>query len=215
MPAQFFITGTDTGVGKTVVSALLCAAFEAAYWKPIQTGADSDSDSQTVAQLAELSPARVLPEAYCFAPPVSPHLAARKAGVKIALTKIAIPAAARNSALIVEGAGGVLVPINDTQSMRDVMRQLALPVIVAARSSLGTINHTLLTLAALRSSRLNVAGVVLNGDLHSDNREAIERYGHTRVIGEIPRLGRIDRATLIEIFTKHFDASAFSATAHA
>jgi dethiobiotin synthetase len=162
-----------------------------------------------------LSPARVLPEAYCFAPPVSPHLAARKAGVKIALTKIAIPAAARNSALIVEGAGGVLVPINDTQSMRDVMRQLALPVIVAARSSLGTINHTLLTLAALRSSRLNVAGVVLNGDLHSDNREAIERYGHTRVIGEIPRLGRIDRATLIEIFTKHFDASAFSAAAHA
>jgi dethiobiotin synthetase len=215
MPAQFFITGTDTGVGKTVVSALLCAAFEAAYWKPIQTGADSDSDSQTVAQLAELPPARVLPEAYCFAPPVSPHLAARKAGAKIALSKIAIPEAARSSALIVEGAGGVLVPINDTQSMRDVMRHLALPVIVAARSSLGTINHTLLTLAALRSSRLNIAGVVLNGDLHSDNREAIERYGNTRVIGEIPRLGRIDRVSLLEIFAKHFDANAFSAAAHA
>jgi len=215
MPAQFFITGTDTGVGKTVASALLCAAFEAAYWKPIQTGADSDSDSATVAQLAELPPARVLPEAYSFAPPVSPHLAARKAGVKIALAKIAIPETFRDSALIVEGAGGVLVPINETHFMRDLMRQIALPVIVVARSSLGTINHTLLTLSALRASRLKIAGVVLNGDLHSDNREAIERYGNTRVIGEIPRLGRIDRATLLEVFSKHFDGGAFSAAAHA
>ena len=215
MAAQYFVTGTDTGVGKTVVSALLCAALDASFWKPIQTGADTDSDSTTVARLAELPPERIFAEAYRFSPPVSPHLAAREAGAKISLSKISIPAAARDSALIVEGAGGVLVPINETQYMRDVMRELGLPIIVAARNSLGTINHTLLTLAALRASRLRVAGVVLNGEPNDGNRESIERYGNIRVIGEIPRMTRIDRGALLEIFSKHFDAAAFSAAAYA
>src|SRR5690242_1709675 len=169
MAAQYFVTGTDTGVGKTVVSALLCAALDASFWKPIQTGADTDSDSTTVARLAELPPERIFAEAYRFSPPVSPHLAAREAGAKISLSKISIPAAAREAALIVEGAGGVLVPINETQYMRDLMRELGLPIIVAARNSLGTINHTLLTLAALRASRLRVAGVVLNGEPNDGN----------------------------------------------
>ncbi|HET9401290.1 MAG TPA: dethiobiotin synthase [Candidatus Acidoferrales bacterium] len=215
MAAQYFVTGTDTGVGKTVVSALLCAALDASFWKPIQTGTNTDSDSATVAQLAELPPERIFAEAYRFAPPVSPHLAAREARAKISLSKISIPVGARDSALIVEGAGGVLVPVNDTQYMRDVMRELGLPIIVAARNSLGTINHTLLTLAALRASRLRVAGVVLNGESNGGNRESIERYGNVRVIGEIPRMARIDRAALLEIFSKHFDGAAFSAAAYA
>lgn len=215
MAAQYFVTGTDTGVGKTVLSALLCAALDASYWKPIQTGTDTDCDSQTVAELAGLAPERNFTEAYRFTPPVSPHLAARLARTRISLAKIAIPEGARNAALIVEGAGGVMVPVNDTQYMRDVMRELELPIIVAARSSLGTINHTLLTLAALRASRLKIAGVVLNGDLHSDNRAAIEEYGNVRVIGEIPRMARIDRAALLEVFGRHFDSSAFAAAASA
>lgn len=215
MPAQYFVTGTDTGVGKTVLSALLCAALDACYWKPIQTGAETDSDSATVANLAELPPERIFAEAYRFSPPISPHLAARQAGARISLAKTTLPAAARNAALIVEGAGGVLVPINETQFMRDLMRELALPIVVVARSSLGTINHTLLTLSALRASRLKIAGVVLNGDLHSENRAAIEQYGNVRVIGEIPRMGRIDRAALLEVFSKYFDRSAIASAAHA
>src|SRR6202035_3646503 len=117
MPERFFVTGTDTGIGKTVVSALLCAALDAYYWKPIQTGTREGSDRRTVARLAERPSAKLLPEAYRFAPPVSPHLAARKAGVAIELNQIRTPDIGVRENLIVEGAGGALVPINETQLM--------------------------------------------------------------------------------------------------
>ena len=146
MPSRFFITGTDTGIGKTVVSALLCAALGAIYWKPIQTGAREGTDRTTVMRLAALPRDRTLPEAYRFAPPVSPHLAARCAGVRIELRKIKFRRLSLASAnLIVEGAGGALVPINDTQLMIDLMWHLKLPALLVARTSLGTINHTLLS----------------------------------------------------------------------
>ena len=152
---NYFITGTDTGVGKTVLSALLCAALDASYWKPIQTGASEDPTSVTVATIAELKPEKILREVYRFDPPVSPHLAAKMAGTRIDMNKIQIPREARDKALIVEGAGGVLVPIDETNLMIDLMRQLALPVILATRTTLGTINHTLLSLryARLRKNR--------------------------------------------------------------
>jgi dethiobiotin synthase len=155
----FFITGTDTGVGKTALSALLVAALDAFYWKPIQTGSIEGTDRETVRRLAEVSDERLLPEAYCFEPPVSPHLAAREAGVRIRLDTLAWPPAESRdgaSTWIVEGAGGVLVPVNESETMIDLMRRIDLPVLVAARSTLGTINHTLLTLAALRAARLEV-----------------------------------------------------------
>ena len=117
MPSRFFITGTDTGIGKTIVSALLCAALDAIYWKPIQTGAREGTDRDTVIRLAALPRDRALPEAYRFAPPVSPHLAARRAGVRIELRKIKLSPLMLDGNLIVEGAGGALVPINDTQLM--------------------------------------------------------------------------------------------------
>src|SRR5580704_4142465 len=128
MARQFFISGTDTGIGKTVLSALLCAAMDARYWKPIQTGTDEDSDSRTVAELAELAPKRILPEAYRFGPPVSPHLAARWAGTEIDFAKIQFPEGAQNGPLIVEGAGGVMVPVYDRHFMVDLMKHLGLPV---------------------------------------------------------------------------------------
>ena len=149
---RFFITGTDTGIGKTVVSALLCVALDAIYWKPIQTGTREGTDTETVMQLAQLPRHRTLPESYRFKPPVSPHLAAKWAGVRIELRKIRMPAPVQGS-LIAEGAGGVLVPLNRTQLMTDLMRHLNLPVVLVARTSLGTINHTLLSLAALRAAR--------------------------------------------------------------
>jgi dethiobiotin synthetase len=208
MSQRYFITGTDTGVGKTVLSAMLCAALDASYWKPIQTGTEVDSDSRSVAELVGLAPEKILPEAYQFAPAVSPHLAARLAGVRIDLAKIKLPLG--DAPLIVEGAGGVLVPINERELMTDLMRLLGLPVLLAARSSLGTINHTTLSLAALRNAGVEVAGVVMIGAPNVENRAAIEEYGKARVVGEIPWLTEINRGVLLEIFSARIDQSVFA-----
>jgi dethiobiotin synthetase len=211
MPERFFITGTDTGAGKTVVSALLCAALDAIYWKPIQTGTRDGSDLKTVVKLAGLSGAQTVPETYRFAPPVSPHLAARRAGVRIVLRKIRMPRLARTDNLIVEGAGGALVPVNNTQLMTDLMRHLKLPILLVSRTSLGTINHTLLSLAALRAARLEVRGVIMVGKPNAENRKAIEHYGKIRVLGIVPWLEKIDRQALLRVFRKRFDRQAFAA----
>jgi dethiobiotin synthetase len=209
MPNRFFITGTDTGVGKTVASALLCAALDASYWKPIQTGTREGTDASIVIRLAEISRNRTVPEAYRFAPPVSPHLAARRAGVRIDLRKIQVTCIEARESLIVEGAGGVLVPINDRQLMVDLMKQLGLPVLLVARTSLGTINHTLLSLAALRAAKLHLRGVIVAGKQNRENCKAIEKYGDVRVVGWIPLLKKIDRAALLRVFKNEFDATVF------
>jgi dethiobiotin synthase len=215
MPQQYFVTGTDTGVGKTVLSALLCAALDASYWKPIQTGTEVDSDSRTVETLAGIERERFLPEVYQFAPAVSPHLAARQAGVRIDLAKLNLPADFGNAPVIVEGAGGVFVPINETDLMVDVIRRLVLPVLLAARSSLGTINHTTLSLQALRGAGVAVAGVVIIGAPNSENRAAIEEYGKVQVVGEIPWLAEMNRGVLLEIFAARFDQQLFTPLARA
>jgi dethiobiotin synthase len=205
----FFVTGTDTNVGKTVLSSLLCVALPGIYWKPIQTGAREGTDRQAVTSCMGRE-AACCPEAYVFDEPLSPHLAARRAGREILLEKITLPQTGSAQPLIVEGAGGVLAPINCDQFMTDLMRHLALPVILAARSSLGTINHTLLSLRCLRSAGLEVCGVVLIGPENPDNREAIEQYGSVRVIGHIPLLHTIDRQSLMDTFARHFAQEAFS-----
>lgn len=205
----YFVTGTDTNVGKTVLSALLVAALNALYWKPIQTGVAEGADRDAVIRMAGIPPGEALPEAYRFDPPVSPHLAAERGGMRIDLEAIAMPAAANGRRLIAEGAGGAMVPINDSGLMTDLMRQLGLPALVAARSTLGTINHTLLTLAALDRAGVAVSGVVLIGPENADNRAAIERYGRRPVVGMIPPLDRIDRATLLDVFGAKFDSRVF------
>ncbi len=196
----FFITGTDTGVGKTVLSALLVAALDGVYWKPVQTGAIEGTDREAVRVWAEIPDARLVPESFRFDPPVSPHLAAREAGVRIALDSIKFPPAPDNRPWIVEGAGGVMVPLNERDFMVDLMKHLGLPVIVAARTALGTINHTLLTLAALRGAHLDIHGVVLIGAENIENRRAIEHYGNIRIIGHIPLLEQIHRVALLDVF---------------
>ncbi|HEV2617847.1 MAG TPA: dethiobiotin synthase [Candidatus Acidoferrales bacterium] len=211
MPSRFFITGTDTNVGKTVVSALLCAALGAIYWKPIQTGTRDGSDRATVMRIAQLPKNRTLPEAYRFAPPVSPHLAARLTGARIELRKIKLSQIADCDNLIVEGAGGALVPINSTQLMTDLMAHLHLPVLLVSRTSLGTINHTLLSIAALRAARLDLRGVVMVGKENRENRAVIERYGEIEVVGAVPMLAKINRAALIRVFRKNFNRKVFPA----
>jgi dethiobiotin synthetase len=205
----FFVTGTDTGVGKTVLSALLVAALDGIYWKPVQTGTIDGTDRDSVRLWAECPAERLLPERYRFDLPVSPHLAGRKAGIQIGLDDFGLPAPVANHPHIVEGAGGVMVPLNQKDLMLDLMRHFGLPVVVAARTTLGTINHTLLTLAGLRGAHLNVRGVVLIGAKNLENRNAIEMYGNVRVIGHIPVLERIHRAALVEAFEKNFDRLAF------
>jgi dethiobiotin synthase len=197
-----FVTGTDTGVGKTVVSAALVERYRAhvrlRYWKPIQTGIEQDDDTAEVARLAGCRPVELRMTGIRLPRPVSPHLAARLSGTTINLGTLldSFAAEADSCAWIVEGAGGVLVPVNDSESMADLMRRLHLPVVVAARSTLGTINHTLLTLEALRRRDLRVAGVVMVGAPNPENRAAVERHGNVDVVGEMPCFGSLDRAAL-------------------
>ena len=190
-----FVTGTDTGVGKTVAAACLARAWQAGYWKPVQSGAAAgDDDTATVAALAGLPPTRVFASAYVLQAPLSPHAAAELEDVRITMAGIVLPQTAHP--LVVEGAGGVLVPLNDRDLMIDLMARLALPILLIARSSLGTINHTLLSLAALRSRALSVAGVVLSGPPNAGNRAAIERFGQVRVLAELPPVDPLDHAAV-------------------
>lgn len=209
MPERFFVTGTDTGVGKTAVSALLCAALDAIYWKPIQTGSREGTDRSTVMRLAGLPRSRTLSESYIFSPPVSPHLAARLARAHIEFRKIAPPQIAAGQTLVAEGAGGAMVPINRTQLTTDLMRHLGFPVLLVSRTTLGTINHSLLSLAALRAARLKICGVILVGKANLENRRAIEHYGGIAVIGWLPFLKTLDRRALLAAYKKHFDRKAF------
>lgn len=193
----FFVTGTDTDVGKTVVSAWLLTHLDALYWKPVQAGAEPETDAVTVRRLAEISEDRILPEAYVLPEAIAPHEAARRAGVAIDMAKLEAPATDR--LLVVEGAGGLLVPLTGTDYVIDLAAQLHLPVILVARSTLGTINHTLLSIEALRRRGLPLAGVVVNGPETPHNRAAIERYGEVNVIAEIPWLPEPTRANLLDI----------------
>jgi dethiobiotin synthase len=182
-----FVTGTDTGVGKTVVSAALMVRYRGArYWKPIQTGPEDDTTealrlSSSPREAAYLHGVRLVD-------PVSPHLAAKRAGTRIDVPFLTAEMKESAGAWIVEGAGGVLVPVNESDLMVHLMERLGLPVVVAARTTLGTINHTLLTIEALRARKLAVAGVVMVGDADVDNRAAIEHYGNVAVLGELPWL---------------------------
>jgi dethiobiotin synthase len=196
-----FVTGTDTGVGKTVVSAGLVRALRPAgvgYWKPVQTGIEQDNDTEMVRYLAGCVEAEVWDHGVRLERPVSPHLAARLAGRTVTVDGVAADRPRDASRFwVVEGAGGVLVPLNDRELMVDLMAALALPIVIAARSGLGTINHTLLTVAALRARALPIAGIVLVGEPNPENLAAIEaRAGGVRVLAELPVLAPLDPALL-------------------
>jgi len=207
-----FVTGTDTGVGKTVAAAALMHRFRGAgplrYWKPIQTGVEIDDDTAIVRRLGACSEEEIFDHGVRLPKPVSPHLAAQWAGQRIDLAELRelVGGDGDGTTWIVEGAGGVLVPINETQTMVDWIACLALPVLVVARSGLGTINHTLLTLEALQVRRLRVAGVMMIGEPNADNRAAIEQYGRVRVVGEMPFLTPLDPGLLAAWSVTHLNA---------
>lgn len=160
------------------------------YWKPVQTGIEQDDDTAEVRRLSGAGPERVLNEGVRLPRPLSPHLSASLAGRAISLAPLMDLAWSREDTThwIVEGAGGVLVPLNEHDLMVDLITVLGLPVVIAARSGLGTINHTLLTVEALRARAIPIAGVVLIGEPNPDNRIAIETRAHVTVVGELPVL---------------------------
>jgi dethiobiotin synthase len=188
---SYFVTGTDTDVGKTVVSALLTRQLNGFYWKPVQSGIIEIEDKDTVQKIGRIAPERILPCAYELRDPLSPHEAARRDGIEIDMAKIVKPHV--NAPLVIEGAGGVFVPLNNRGDMMiDLIKQMNCEVIIVARSGLGTINHTMLTLYALRHYEIPVKGVVMNGPLNSNNKKAIEQFGKVRILGEIPYIEGLD-----------------------
>lgn len=202
-----FVTGTDTDVGKTIVSAaLVCALRETEsvrYWKPMQTGIEQDDDTKTVRDLARCAPGEIFDEGFRLERPLSPHLSARLAGVRITVEKVVQLRSTDEKFWIVEGAGGVLVPLNENELMIDLIEALGLPVLIVARSGLGTINHTLLTLEALRSRKLEIFGVVMNGEPNDENRRAIKRYGKTKVLAQMPKFEKLEYESLCHWTSKN------------
>lgn len=188
-----FVTGTDTGVGKTLVAACLVKAWSAEYWKPMQTGLDVEpGDSETVLDLSGIDPAHVHPPALALGAALSPEDAAAVEDLAFDPARLELPGLADGKPLVVEGAGGLMVPVGGGLLMIDLIAKFGLPVVLVARSTLGTINHTLLSLQALRHRGIAVAGVVLDGPVAPGNRSAIERYGAIRILAEIPVQDHLD-----------------------
>ncbi|MGI4957487.1 MAG: dethiobiotin synthase [Janthinobacterium lividum] len=188
-----FVTGTDTGVGKTLVAACLVKAWDAKYWKPMQTGLDVEpGDSETVLGLTGIDPAHLHPPALALGAALSPEDAAAVDTIAFDPTQLELPEQAGDRPLVVEGAGGVMVPVGGGLLLIDLIANFGLPVVLVARSTLGTINHTLLSLEALRRRGIAVAGIVLNGPISPGNRSAIERHGDIRILAEIPIQDHLD-----------------------
>ena len=203
----FVITGTGTDIGKTVFAAALTRALDGCYWKPVQAGLDDATDAQRVAALGGLTPDRILPEIWRLNTPASPHHAAEIDGVTIDAEALSPPACDRP--LVIEGAGGALVPLNGKVLFADVFAGWGLPVIVCASTALGTINHSLLTLEALRARGVSVLGVAFIGEANPSSEAAIGHFGEVRRLGRLPWLDPLTPEALAEAFAANFDGADF------
>ncbi len=191
---RIVVCGTDTDVGKTVVSAWLVQGLQATYWKPVQSGLDEGSDRDRIRQLLNLPPERWLREAYAFRRPLSPHWAAECDGAELDPACLGLPPC--NSPLVVETAGGLMVPLNRSWLQIDQLQRWQLPVVLVARSGLGTLNHTLLSLEALQHRGIAVLGLILNGPPHADNPGTLEQFGGIPVLAQLPPLNPLDAHAL-------------------
>ena len=194
------ICGTDTDIGKTIVSSFFVQGLHATYWKPVQSGTDDGTDTQTVCKLLSLEENRYLSEVYKFKAPVSPHWAAEKESQEIDPDKLIIPK--RDELLIIETAGGLMVPLNRNMLQIDQLKVWDLPIILVAKTGLGTLNHTLLSLEALKNRNLNVMGIVLNGLPHEDNPKTLEGFGNTKILAKLPILSELNANILAKEWNK-------------
>ncbi|WP_022723887.1 dethiobiotin synthase [Rhodopseudomonas sp. B29] len=207
MSARIVVTGTDTGIGKTVFSAALAGALDANYWKPVQSGLEEETDSQAVQRMSGLPADRILAERYSLKTPASPHLAAAIDGVTIDVAALDLPEVARP--LVVEGAGGLMVPLTREVTYIDVFARWASPLVLCARTTLGTINHTLLSIEAIRARGIPLLGVAFLGDAMPDSEAIITELGRVRRLGRLPRLASLDATSLRAAFVDAFDPQDF------
>ena len=217
--ARIVITSTGTDVGKTVFSAGLCGLIGADYWKPLQSGLagnvpnpDARTDVAPTpesdrAEVARLSGARTHPEAYMLSQPLSPHRAAELDGVDIDAARLTPPEAAD---LVIEGAGGALVPITRRMLFADLFAEWQLPVVLVASTGLGTISHSLSALESLRARKVPVLGVAFMGEDNPDNMATIGQIGQVKVLGRLPMLPTLDRDSLSAAMTANFNAGDFA-----
>lgn len=207
MMVQIVVTGTDTGIGKTVFAAGLAGALDAFYWKPVQSGVEEETDSEAVQRLSGLAAERILPERHRLKRPASPHLAAALEGVAIDVASLELPAVQRP--LVVEGAGGLIVPLTRKVTFIDVFALWRAPLVLCANTALGTINHSLLSIEAIRSRGIPLVGVAFLGDENADSERIIVDLGRTRRLGRLPRLSPLDGPSLKAAFAAAFDINDF------
>jgi len=195
---RLVICGTDTDVGKTVVSAWFVQGLGASYWKPVQSGLLGESDSASVQRLLQLPHQRLIPEAYRLSQPVSPHWAAEQDGVCIDPEALVLPQV--NGPLVIETAGGLLVPLRRDWLQIELLQRWGLPVVLVARSGLGTLNHTLLSIEALRQRQIPLLGLVLNGPPHPDNPRTLEEISGVRVLAQLPPVEPLSAESLYNLW---------------
>ena len=200
----YVVTGTDTGIGKTVFAAGLSHALQAIYWKPVQAGLEN-SDTQTVTRL---SAARVLPETYRLKLAASPHKAAAAEGVAIDPDRLVLPDT--DAPLVVEGAGGLLVPLTEDTLFIDVFARWNVPLVLCAGTHLGTINHTLLSLEAIRARKIPLLGIAFIGEANEDSERIICKIGNAKRLGRLGPVAPLDTVHLSRAFAAGFDLKDFA-----
>lgn len=189
--AKYFITGIGTGIGKTLISAILTEKLKADYWKPIQSGDLDTSDSITIGSLISNNETVIHPESYRLTQPLSPHLSAKLDGIEIDLNKINMPLT--NNDLIIEGAGGLMVPLNEKELIIDLIKKLNVEVILVSQNYLGSINHTLLSVNLLKQYEIPIKGIIFNGDENVETERYIQQYTRIKKLGSVPSFSNIDK----------------------
>ncbi|WP_431323676.1 dethiobiotin synthase [Rhizobium sp. YTU87027] len=207
MTQRFVVTGTDTGIGKTVFSAALTSALGAYYWKPVQAGLDEETDAETVSRLGRVSPDRIVPEAYRLRTPASPHHAAALDDVTIDPDALALPSLP--DSLVIEGAGGVLVPLTSKILFADVFAQWQAPVVLCARTTLGTINHTLMSVEALQRRSVPIFGIAFVGEHNAETQKIIVHMSGARSLGRLEPTDPLSHETLMAAFHRGFEVAMF------
>lgn len=203
---RIIVTGTDTGIGKTIFAAALASAMDGHYWKPVQAGLDPPTDSETVARLSGLGQGRILPESYRLATPCSPHRAAELDGIEIIAETLVPPDV---DPLVIEGAGGALVPLTYRMLFADLFARWGLPAILVARTSLGTINHSLMSIEALRARQIPILGIAFVGDANENSETTICAMGNVKRLGRLPILPTLDVQSLAAQFRESFNLDDF------
>jgi dethiobiotin synthetase len=194
MNNTYFVTGIGTGIGKTIVSAIITEKLQADYWKPIQSGDLDNSDSLKIESLISNANSVIHPEGFKLTEPLSPHLSAKIDSVALSIQKLSTPKT--DSTLIIEGAGGLMVPLNEEELMIDYIKSLNVKVILVSQNYLGSINHTLLSIEALKYRGIELRGIIFNGTANQETERYIEQYSKATVIGHIPLLPTLNKETI-------------------